>query len=49
MDTSFLLENLIPFVGYEIYVTADNGVSSQDPSIIKRSVTVPVMTMEGGK
>ena len=49
MDTGFLLENLIPFVGYEIYVTADNGVSSQDPSIIKCSVTVPVMTMEGGK
>ena len=48
-DTSFLLENLIPFVAYEIYITADNGVSSQDPAIVNRTVTVPVTTIEGGK
>ena len=49
MNTTFLLENLIPFVAYEIYITADNGLSSQDPSIINRSITAPVMTKEGGK
>ena len=47
--TSYLLENLIPFVEYEIYITADNGVSSQDPSTVNRSTNVPVMTKEGGK
>ena len=47
--TSYLLENLIPFVDYEIYITADNGVSSQDPSTVNRSTNVPVMTKEGGK
>ena len=46
-NTSFLLENLIPFVNYEIRVTADNGVSSQDPDIDKRTVSVQIMTKEG--
>ena len=47
--TRFLLENLIPFVYYEIYVTADNEVSSQDPAVTIRTVFVSVMTMEGSK
>ena len=47
--TSFVLENLIPFVYYEILVTAENGVSSQDPSVEHRSVTISVITLEGGK
>ena len=47
--TSFVLENLIPFVYYEIRVTAENGVSSQDPSVEHRNVTISVMTLEGGK
>ena len=46
--TSFALENLIPFVYYEIQVIAENGVSSQDPSVENRSVTLSVMTLEGG-
>ena len=45
--TNFVLENLIPFVYYEIQVTAENGVSSQDPSVENRSVTLSVMTLEG--
>ena len=45
--TSFALENLIPFVYYEIQVTAENGVSSQDSSVENRSVTLSVMTLEG--
>ena len=47
--TSFLLENLIPFVYYEIRVTAENEVSSQDPSVENRTVAMSVMTLEGSK
>ena len=49
VNTSFLLENLIPFVYYEIRVTADNGVSSQDPTADERTVSVQIMTMEGSE
>ena len=45
--TSIVLEDLIPFVHYEIRVTAENGVSLQDPSVENRSATISVMTMEG--
>ena len=45
----FLLENMIPFVYYEIYVTANDEVSRQDPAVIIRTVFVSVMTMEGSK
>ena len=45
--TTFTLENLIPFVCYEIHVTAENGVSSQDPWVENRSRTISVMTLEG--
>ena len=45
--TTFTLENLIPFVYYEIRVTAENGVSSQDPWVKNRSLTISVMTLEG--
>ena len=48
-NTSFLLESLIPFVYYEIHVTADNGVSSQDPTADERTVSVQIMTMEGSE
>ena len=47
--TSFLLENLIPFVYYEIHVTADNGMPSQDSTIDDRTVSVQIMTMEGSE
>ena len=47
--TSFVLENLIPFVYYEIRVTAENGVSSQDPAVENHRVSVSVMTLEGSK
>lgn len=44
-DTSFLLENLIPSTHYEIHVTADNGVSSQDDAVDDRTVSVQIMTI----
>ena len=47
--TTYTLENLIPFVYYEIRVTAENGVSSQDPWVENRSLTISVMTSEGSK
>ena len=49
MATTFTMQNLIPFVYYEIRVTAENGVSSQDPWIENRSLTISVMTLEGSK
>ena len=43
-----MLTGLIPFVYYELRVTADNGVSSQDNNINARTVTISVMTEGGG-
>jgi len=48
-DTSFELDTLIPFVMYEISVTADNGVSSQDEDgRASRTLSVLASTDEGG-
>ena len=44
INTNFLLENLLPLTYYDIYVTADNGVSLQDPVIDYRTVSVQIMT-----
>ena len=43
-----MLTGLIPFVYYELRVTADNGVSSQDNNINVRTVTISIMTKGGG-
>ena len=45
--TNMMLTGLIPFVYYNLSVTADNGVSSQDNNINARTVTISIMT-EGG-
>ena len=47
-STNMMLTGLVPFVYYELRVTADNGVSSQDNNINARTVTISVMTEEGG-
>lgn len=47
-DTSITLTGLIPFVHYEIRVTADNGVSSQDGNREGRTLNIIIMTLEGG-
>jgi len=48
-DTSVMLTGLIPFVYYELRITADNEVSSQDSNVRIRRVTIPtVMTLGGG-
>ena len=39
---------LLPFVSYEIRVTADNGVSSQDDNEEGRTLNISIMTLEGG-
>ena len=46
-STNMMLTGLIPFVYYELRVTADNGVSSQDNNTNARTVTISIMT-EGG-
>ena len=47
-STSITLMGLIPFVSYEIRVTADNGVSSQDDNEEGRTLNISIMTLEGG-
>ena len=47
-STNMMLTGLVPFVYYELRVTADNGVSSQDNNINPRTVTISIMTEEGG-
>ena len=48
-STNITLTGLIPFVSYELRVTADNGVSSQDDDNIDiRTVTISIMTEGGG-
>ena len=47
-STNIMLTGLIPFVYYELRVTADNGVSSQDNNINARTVTISIMTEGGG-
>ena len=43
-----MLTGLIPFVYYKLRITAENGVSSQDNDINARTVTISIMTEEGG-
>ena len=47
-STNMMLTGLMPFVYYELRVTADNGVSSQDNNINVRTVTISIMTKGGG-
>ena len=47
-STNMMLTGLIPFVYYELRVTADNGVSSQDNNVNARTVTISIMTEGGG-
>ena len=48
-STNITLTGLIPFVSYELRVTANNGVSSQDDdNIDMRTVTISIMTEGGG-
>ena len=47
-STNIMLTRLIPFVYYELRVTADNGVSSQDNNINARATTISIMTEGGG-
>ena len=47
-NTSITLMGLLPFVSYEIKVTADNGVSSQDDNEEGRTLSISVMMLEGG-
>ena len=47
-NTNITLMRLLPFVSYEIRVTADNGVSSQDGNEEGRTLNVSIMTLEGG-
>ena len=47
-STSITLMGLLPFVSYEIRVTADNGVSSQDGNEEGRTLNISIMTLEGG-
>ena len=47
-NTNITLMGLIPFVSYEIRVTADNGVSSQDGNEEGRTLSISIMTLEGG-
>ena len=47
-STNMMLTGLIPFVYYELRVTADNGVSSQDNNTNARTVTISIMTEGGG-
>ena len=47
-NTSITLMGLIPFVSYEIRVTAGNGVSSQDGSEEGRTLNISIMMLEGG-
>ena len=47
-STNIMLTGLIPFVYYELHVTADNGVSSQDNNTNARTVTISIMTEGGG-
>ena len=47
-NTNITLMGLLPFVSYEIRVTADNGVSSQDGNEERRTINISIMTLEGG-
>ena len=48
-STNITLTELIPFVSYELDITAKNGVSSQDDdNIDMRTVTISIMTEGGG-
>ena len=47
-NTNITLMGLLPFVTYEIRVTADNGVSSQDDNEEGRTLSISVMMLEGG-
>ena len=47
-STNMTLTGLIPFVYYELRVTADNGVSSQDNNVNARTVNISIMTEGGG-
>jgi len=48
-STNITLTGLISFVSYELRVTADNGVSSQDDDNIDlRTVIISIMTERGG-
>ena len=47
-STNIMLTGLIPFVYYKLYVTADNGVSSQDNNINAHTMTISIMTEGGG-
>ena len=48
-NTTFLLEDLLPFTYYEVHVTAGNGVSSQDNAVNDRTISVQVVTSQISK
>ena len=48
-SNSGLLNDLTPFVSYELIVTADNKVSRGVPDVSGGSASIRTTTLEGGK
>ena len=47
-NTNITLTELMPSIHYQIRVTADNGVSSQDSNVAGRLLAISIMTLKGG-
>ena len=46
-NTNITLTELLPSSYYQIRVTADNGVSSQDSNVAGRTLAIFIMTLKG--